>query len=148
MRTKTINIYTIEEHPNQKACFEWIRANWHDLADYSTDDMTASLKGLAAHVNGRLDYSLSPVPDRGEFVRITDYNREALADLYTRKDDCPLTGHCYDVAMIEGLYNGNLESVALETLHAEGEYIYSDEGLLDMCEANGYEFLENGEFYY
>jgi len=32
-------------------------------------------------------------------------------------------------------------------LHDEGEYIYSDEGIEDLCEANGYFFTEDGAFH-
>ena len=35
----------------------------------------------------------------------------------------------------------------LKAIHDEGEYIYSDEGLLDLCQANEYEFNIGGSFY-
>jgi hypothetical protein len=146
MRQKTINIYTITDHPNPAACFDWIRNNWHDLGQHCVDEMIDSLKALSAAVNGKLDYSLSIVPDRGECVTIKDFDQEKLERLYNKRTECPLTGMCYDFDVIEGLYKGELESAVLKTLHAEGEYIYSDEGLRETCEANGYEFIENGKF--
>lgn len=145
MRTETINIYTIDEHPNKEACFEWIRNNWHDLGDFTLELMTDSLNALAYEIGGNLDYSLSIVPDRGEFVKITGDREESLKSLYEKRDSCPLTGCCYDVDVIEGLFNDELESTVLDTLHKEGDYIYSDEGLLNLCQANEYEFTENGE---
>jgi hypothetical protein len=146
MRTETITrtIYTIDEHPSQESCFDWIRNNWHDLGDHYVDDMVQSLKALAAAVGGKLNYSVSIVPDRGEFVTLDDYDAEKLADLFKSKDECPLTGMCYDIDVIEGLYAGELDSAVLKTLHAGGEYIYSDEGLYELCQANDYEFTENG----
>lgn len=32
-------------------------------------------------------------------------------------------------------------------MYEKTEYIYSDSGLDELCETNGYEFKENGEFY-
>lgn len=145
MRTKTINIYKINEHPNPEACFEWIRNNWHDLGQHCVDEMIDSLKALAKEIDGELDYSLSIVPYRGEFVTIKEFNRSKLARLYKRREECPLTGMCYDHDVIEALHNGGLSAV-LNTLHAEGDYIYSDEGLRETCEANDYEFTEDGKF--
>jgi len=34
----------------------------------------------------------------------------------------------------------------LTTIHNEGEYIYSDEGLFELCQVNEYEFTIDGEF--
>lgn len=147
MRQETVNIYTISDHPEPEKCLEWIRDNWHDIGQHYVEEMACSLIALKNEINGNLDYALSIVPDRGEYVRLTSYDENALKSLYAKKDDCPLTGVCYDIYVIEGLYNGDLENVVLSILHAEGEHIYSDEGLREMCEANEYEFLANGEFH-
>ena len=145
MRQVTFKIYTIDEHPNPEACYNWIRNNWYDLGQHIIDDMIASLKALADYTGGKLDYSIGIFPDRGEFVKLTDYNKNALTDLMDKIDNCPLTGVCYDFNVIEGLACDELEHQVLKALHAEGEYIYSDEGLQQLCEANGYEFKENGQ---
>lgn len=145
MREVTFKIYSINEHPNPEACYDYARNNWHDLGQHYIDEMIDSLKELAAVIHGELDYSISIVPDRGEFVIIKDYDSVELDKLMKVKDECPLTGHCYDIDVIEGLFNGELEHTVLKTLHDEGDYIYSDEGLKDMFEANEYEFYENGK---
>lgn len=145
MRQETINICTIEDHPNKDLCFDWIRENWHDLAQHSIDELIDSLKALASHVNGDLDYAISAFGDRGEFIKITDYQRGALEDLFAKRDECPLTGVCYDHDVIEALYNDELESKILSLIHEEAEYIYSDEGLSELCAANEYEFYECGK---
>ncbi len=124
---------------------DYVRNNWHDLAQHYVEDMIESLKALAKETGGTLDYSLSVVPDRGEFVRLSGYSADRLAALLKKKDECPLTGMCYDIDVIEALANGELESAVLKTLHAEGEYTYSDEGLSEMFEANEYEFTKEGE---
>ena len=141
MRIIETKIYTINEHPNKDLCFEWIRNNWHDLNSHSVEEVVDSLKALQNEIGGELDYSISSVPDRGEFIRFTDYDHEALCRLSA--DDCPLTGVCWDIDVIKGLREGNIARV-LDTLHQDTEYLYSDEGLLDMCEANDYEFTEEG----
>lgn len=147
MRQETINIYTIEDHPDKDACLEWIRNNCHDLGEYSLQEMIDSLKALAEAVNGKLDYCLSIVPDRSEHVSITDYDSTLLRELHAIKYECPLTGVCYDYDVIDGLANDALDIQVLNVLHSEGEYLYSDEGLTEMCLANEYEFNEDGSIH-
>lgn len=142
MRTETINIYKIDEHPDKDKCFEWIRDNWHDLNSHSVDEVVESLKALKEKIGGTLDWSISQVPDRGEYIRFKDYDHDALCRLSA--DDLPLTGVCWDHEVITGLREDDPEKV-LRTLHADTEHQYSDEGLLEMCEANEYEFYESGK---
>lgn len=142
MKTRIINIYTIEEHPDKDKVFNWIRDNWHDLNNHSVDEFIQSLKALQKVIGGKLDYSISAVPDRGEIISLKGYDKKALKQLDESK--YPLTGVCWDYDIIEAMKNGYIES-ALHSLHNSTEYVYSDEGLYDLCEANEYEFLENGE---
>ena len=142
MRTITKTVYTIEEHPNKAKVFDWIRDNWHDLNNCSVDEFIDSLKALQKKIGGKLDYAISAVPDRGEFISLKGYDKKALKEL--DKTECPLTGVCWDYDIIEALQHGNIET-ALRSLHKDTEYIYSDEGLHELCEANEYEFYENGE---
>ncbi len=142
MRVIKTKVYKIDEHPNQDVCFETIRDNWHDLSQHSVDEVVESIKALSAKIGGTFDYSISAVPDRGEFIRFKDYSHEDLCRLSA--GDCPLTGVCWDVDLIEGLREGNPEKV-LKSLHADTEYQYSDEGLLELCQANDYEFTKEGK---
>ena len=141
MRIIETKVYTIEEHPNKEKCFEWIRNNWHDLNQHSVDEIINSIKSLSNKIGGTFDYSISQVPDRGEHITFKDYDHEALCRLSA--DDCPLTGVCWDIDLIVGLREGNSNKV-LDSLHSDTEYQYSDEGLLELCEANQYEFDEDG----
>ena len=143
--TKEIKGYSIDQHPNKEAVFSYIRENWHDLGEHYIDDLVVSLKALADEIGGKLDYSVSLFPDRGEFIRLTDFNRAALNKL--KAIDYPLTGCFYDYVVIEGLKADELEYRALKALHDEGEWLYSDEGLTDMCEANQWLFTEEGEIF-
>lgn len=149
MRTETVKIYTFDElsEEGKQNAFEYARANWHDLGQHEVDEIVYSLKALAEKVYGNLDYAISIVPDRGEFIKITGFCQGSLEELYKVKDDCPLTGICYDIDVIEGLMAGELEHVVLKVLHAQGEYLYSDEGLSDFIRANDYEFTVEGKIY-
>ncbi len=144
MRTIETKIYTIEDHPNVDLCYDWIRENWHDLNQHSVEEVIESLKALHAIIGGELDYSISQVADRGEEITFTNYDRDALCRLSV--DDLPLTGVCWDHDVITGLREDNAERV-LQSLHDDTEYIYSDEGLKELCEANGYEFTETGSIF-
>ena len=141
----TETVYTIDDHPNPDAVYDWVRNNWHDLGEHNLHEMVGSLKALADHVGGILDYSIGVFPDRDEFVRITGGNRSCLKGI--KSEECPFTGVCYDYEVIEGYRGENLEVKVLEVLREEGEYIYSNEGIHEMVLCNDYYFKSNGEFY-
>ena len=141
MRIIQTKVYTINEHPNKEKCFEWIRNNWHDLNQHSVDEVVQSIEALSEKIGGTYDYSISQVLDRGEHITFKDYSHNDLCRLSS--EDLPLTGVCWDADLITGLREGNPNKV-LEALHKETEYQYSDEGLLELCEANSYEFDEEG----
>ena len=144
MRTIETKVYTIEEHPNQELCLDWIRNNWHDLNQHSVDELVQSIKALSKEIGGTYDYSICQAPDRGEHITFKDYNQEDLCRLSA--DDCPLTGGCWDVDLIVGLREGNPSKV-LDAIHTDIEYQYSTEALIEMCEANEYEFNEDGSVF-
>ena len=144
MKTISFNVYEIEEHPNKTKCFEWIRNNWHDLNQHTVDEVIKSLTKLQEVIGGDLNYSISQVPDRGEFISFKNYDREKLCRL--NSDDCPLTGVCWDIDVIQNLRVNNINNV-LNIIHKDTEYVYSDEGLEELCIANEYEFDENGKFH-
>lgn len=139
MKQIITNIYQIDEHPNKQAVYDWIRENWHDLAQHYIDDLVQSLETLSNEIGGKFDYAISSTPDRGEFIRITDYDKIALNKLYKKRKDCPLTGMCYDYDVIEHMKNDSL-NLLLDMIHKETEYIYSEIGLFELCEANEYYF--------
>jgi len=142
MRVLKTKVYTIEEHPNDELCFDWIRDNWHDLNQPSVDEFIESLKALQKQIGGKLDYSIGQLSCRGEYIRLHGYDRDILMDL---PDDSELTGISWDYDIIRSLKNyGNFE-YALDALHLDSEYVYSDEGLTELCLSNGYEFNEEGE---
>lgn len=142
MRLIVTQVFQIEEHPNREKCYEWIRSNWHDLNQHSVYELEDSITALSEVIGGTYDYSISQVPCRGEYITFKDYD-QAILDSLDAESDC-LTGERWDCNLIEGLREGSPRDV-LDNLHDETEYIYSDEGLFELCRANKYEFNENGE---
>jgi len=142
MRTIETTVYTIHEHPSPEKCFEWIRSNWRDLNDLSATEVVGSIRALSDVIGGSVEYDISAVASQGQFIRFRDYSREELMALDA--DSCPLTGVCWDRFVIRGLIDGDPECV-LGYLHQDTEYVYSDEGLRDLCQANGYEFTGEGK---
>jgi hypothetical protein len=144
MRVIETKVYTIDEHPNKEKCFDWIRNNWHDLNQHSVDKVIDSLTALQKEIGGDLDYSISSVSDRGEFIALKDYDKQALISCSKVADEYPLTGVFWDYDVIKGMRYGEPTQV-LDTLHQDTEFCYSDEGLYELCEANEYEFSDSGE---
>ena len=142
MRTETINIYKIDEHPDREKCFGWIRNNEHFIGDFEIEDLVCTLNKLSEVIGGTVDWSISHYPDRGEHITFKDYDEELLAELDA--DKCPLTGCFWDIEVIEALRDDDMGRV-LDTLHEAIEYLYSEAWLTDMCEVNNYEFYEGGK---
>lgn len=154
-----ITTYTIDQHPEPTKVFDWIRDNWHDLGEFDTAEFLESLQALAKRLNMRCDYSFGINPDRGQFLHlIGQVTQEQLDSLEL---GCALTGVCYDDDVVEAVKNVDSDDYrtldgldiiiditqALAGLHAQGEYLYSDEGLWELCEANQHEFLASGKRY-
>ena len=45
---------------------------------------------------------------------------------------------------LTALQKGNIFN-SINSLHKDSEYVYSDQGLEELCEANEYEFTEEGK---
>lgn len=162
MRTITTNIYTINEHPNPDLCFDWMRDNCPELNDHGVYEMRESIAALSECIGGVHDYRFGVSPSRGQFVSFTGYDVDILKELDA--DDCSLTGHTYDYSVIkamqEGHFHGDVEGVrdhqgqdlirctlyndVFTDLHADTEYIYSDEGLTEWADMAELEFTEDG----
>ena len=139
MRTETINIYKICEHPSKDKCFEWIRYNEHHIGEWEMDELACSIKKLSEVIGGTVDWSWG---DRGEHITFNDYDEELLDGLVA--NDCPLTGCFWDMEVINALKAKDMGKV-LDTLHDCIEHLYSDEALEEMCDGNDYEFYESGK---
>ncbi len=116
--------WTIDEHPNPSACFDWMREHWNPGEDRS-DEYMDSLKGFCRHFDVHLaDYSISATGHRGEFVKAEIINApptiagirlwkyiENNFSTYrckhtgkterTLAGDCPFTGMVYDESLLD-----------------------------------------------
>ena len=169
----TITTYNINEHPDKEAAYQYIRDNWHDLGQHYLDESIESLKAFSDYFNADLDYAISVVPDRGEFItcNIADENisklsgnrlRTYLVNNFSKISTCcPFTGCCYDETLLDQLRAfikapdgrdfqellSDATSDLLKDLHSEGEYIYSDEGIHELLESNEYDLLIDGSIH-
>lgn len=165
--------YTIDDHPDPDSVYQWIRDNWHDLGEHYVYDAIESIKGFTDHFGINQDYCVGIVPDRGERISfiIDDIGLSEMSGIrlwkYINNSDsfktllngeCPFTGVCYDEDLLD-VFRSFLKkpdnrsfqdlmdeagSDLLESLHSQGEYLYSDKGIKEMCEANEYEFTQDG----
>lgn len=154
-------VYQINEHPNKEAVFDWIRHKWHDLGGFALEEAVESLEAFANDIGATVDWSLSIFPDRSERISFGFYEEPSLGDVMESLDlsgNCPFTGVFYDEVILDAFREAATDASAtlddvlrdveyrmLKVLHSEGDYIYSDEGLLEMCQANEYEFYESGK---
>ena len=157
----SFEVYTFEEA--DKELRDRIRDDFHyngDFGYFMLEERTATLKVIAKLLDGRLDYSISLSPDRGEYIRIKPIYDEGLnfaafwSEINVDKE-CPLTGCYYDHDIIDLLSGYNLTEKAiqaalnsyLDSIHEEYEAMLTDDYLLELCESNGYEFTIDGKIY-
>lgn len=160
--TETINLYTyqglISEIKKLTKIKENIKEelrNDNSYGDWILEERIKTLKKFAETLNGKLDYSVSLVPDRGEYIKIVPINDElnfkALDKIVASGKSCPFTGVCYDDDLIEGYKETKSITETLnrylESIHNEYESIFEDSYLSEHCEGNDYEFTANGKLY-
>lgn len=135
------------------------------------DEAVASLKALAEHFDGKVarwsfdffatshSYAEFDMPELEEseiaerLNALGDYDPETLKGL----GDCKLTGWCYDEDAIDGFrkayHEGERDLGALmqaafkswiKSCQADCEDFYENDQFSEHCEANEYEFMEDG----
>ena len=115
--------------------------------DWIIDDAIASFNALKDKINAEIfDYSISLTSDRGEHITICEYCTDSLKDLIKDKDNMPLTGMCYDFDLLDAMEKQNLYGF-IEMLHSDYESILEPEQIKEHCDANEYEFTNNGNIY-
>ena len=160
IETKEIEIFTFSEASEELK--EKIIESFHlhyDLYDHCMEERIDALVTLSKEIGGHLDYSLSCVPDRGEYIHIRPKYEslfwDRLKTLVLDIDDCPLTGVCYDYDLLSPLVGKQLNTETLhdalysyiQAIHAEYEAMLKEDYIADLCEANGYEFTSDGRIY-
>lgn len=141
--TITKNVYTFNEadHRLKQLIIANSFENDPHYGSYMLEEHIDSLKSLANYLRTTLDYSISLVPDRGEFIKFGEFDLNDLKEL--DKDNCPLTGCYADYAVIEALEKNDM-SIVIDAIQKKYQYMLTNEAIAEHCEANGYEFLENG----
>ena len=166
VKEKTIKVYEFEDL-NDKAkekVLDSFRNSDYPEYMYSLEEIILSLKAISKKFNFNLDYSLGY--DRGTYVSVkNDFKgttREFFKGYYTKneakehtKGICPFTGMCYDCTFFDVMveeweqdFQDFLKEVGnryLKLSFDEIEYHSSDSAIIEMVEANEYEFDENGK---
>jgi hypothetical protein len=168
IQTAILKFEELSDEAKQKAKYDYAA----DCGYSWGDEAFESLKALAAHFDGKLkdwsiDYfggpshcsfdmpEMSPKDIRAKLKELGTYNKQTGRG----NGDCKLTGVCFDEDCIDGfrlafragerdlteLMDAAFDSW-LKTVQADCEYQYSDEAFQEHCEANGYEFEEDGTF--
>jgi hypothetical protein len=143
MRQETINIYKIDElsEKSRRIALDKLREynlnyNWWDYIYDDAKNINLEIKGF--DINAYIDM---------EFI----YTAEETADAIIKNhgDMCDTYQHA------KNFLNGNyyrddneflidLKIDYLNMLAKEYDYLQSDEAILELCDANSYEFYENG----
>lgn len=158
--TKTIDLVTFNEASEELK--DKIRENFatiYDIYDHCMNERIDTLKKVAKILNGSLEYSISCVPNRGEYIKIIPKNESLDFDSFwqviNQDKDCPLTGVCYDHDILDQfteytLNESKLQEVLndyIDSIHNEYESMLEDDYLQELCKANEYEFTIDGEIY-
>lgn len=139
----TYKVYTIDSHPNKNLVFNWVRENW-EIYDSYIQEFAQSLRALDEKLKGALNWSVGPVAC-DSFIKVQkDFDIEVFEALYNERENCPLTGVCYDVEILEGLKSRDF-SKALEGLETDCNHSLTEEYLSEHLLANEYYFKESGE---
>lgn len=172
MRTKTVNIYKfseLSEKAKQRVKDEFAANDGYVLSD----EAMASINALAEAFGGKMcDYQIdwfggsyssakfkmpcdwSKADIRKKLMELGTYNKRTLKG----HGECKLTGYCMDENAIDGFRIAfvrkkvtDLEELMdaafdswLKAAQADCEDYYSDEQFSEMCNANEYEFYEDG----
>ena len=165
--------YTIADHPNPEAVYDWIRSNWHDLYGWQGENVD-SFKGFCSEFNlSDLDYSISTCSYSYATGKIQDEDIATLSGVRLFKylqnnhdldkllsGNCPFTGYCLDENLLDSIRafmktpdTRDFQELINDCLNdwvkayiADWEYTYTDEALKETCECNEYYFSSNGEF--
>jgi hypothetical protein len=140
---KTYLKYNELNEQQKEKLFDKINFEW-DLYDHAMQERVATLEALAKEIDARLDYSLSCVPDRGEFIKFYHDHDSIVAQIdHLNADDCPLTGVCYDADILHDVKNYGINEAIenyIKSIHDEYSCMLTDEYIAELCDANDYEF--------
>jgi hypothetical protein len=157
MKIKNVKVYSFDELSDSSK--GQVLAYFRERVEYPWfPDALDSIKAFVEHFKGRiLDYSIGgevyrsyvkTTIDQSYFrgVKLKDIDHTQMPTGYAL--DCTLWGTMKEEFSKTGdafyAYQQAIES-ALADIASDVEYQYSDEALIEMIEANDYEFTEGGE---
>ncbi len=175
MKTIQIKLYSFNELSKdaQKKAIENIR---EDITEYHHDrEALNSLEKFASHFNSQLknwgiDF-FNYNPSFATFSEVEEIEENELKELIMQMGefnpdtlkglgDCKFTGVCFDEDAADGarkaFFNGERDineilqagfDSWLKSVHADTDFLTSDEGIKEEIEANEYDFTEDGEQY-
>lgn len=160
MKTRTINIYSFDELSEKSK--ETAKYCIHSSGYFWEDDALKSLAAFANHFGAKLtNYEIdwnnscrSSASFSGGYESEEQISSAIEGGGY---GECKLTGYCFDDSALYGLREawnkgereiGELLQAGYEEwikdCQSDFEYQQSDEATSEHCEANGYEFTEDG----
>ena len=116
--------------------------------DLSKEFKRKAKDNLIDVLNDVLDYHISEIK-KSKDEYLNQYRKGNLNNL--DKDDCPLTGACYDYDFLQIDHNksdsveNEVNKIFMNLKKSEKKDVFSDEYVTDFCECNEIYFLENGE---
>lgn len=115
--------------------------------DLSKDAKKVAKENIQDFLYDVLSFHVKEIKEsKDEYLKA--YNSGKLFHL--NKDDCPLTGVCYDYDFMEIDYinsesvENDANKVFMKLKKDEKRNVFSDECVADLCEGNEIYFLENG----
>lgn len=147
--TETFNVYTFETANDElrEKIIDYFSGV--DLYDFCLEERVETLKALAKEIDAKLDYSLSCVPSRGEFISFY-HDHDSINVDHLKADECPLTGCCYDQDLISDIQNHGIDKAItnyINSIHDEYQSMLAAEYISELCESNDYEFTVDGKIY-
>lgn len=163
--TKTFKICTYDELSDEVK--EKVKEDWKVNWGYSfSSEALDSLNAFVEHFGGRVhDYNIDWFNSTPSYCKF-DMPEMSYGDIFDRfqqldsMQDCPLTGYCADCWLFDGFreawFDGHRDlnklmekafDAWLKVCHEDCEAQYSDEEMSNLCEANDYEFYEDGKIF-
>lgn len=125
-----------------------VTINVVSFEDLNKESKRKAKDSIADVLHDVLDYHITEIK-KSKDEYLNQYRKGSLSVL--DKDNCPLTGVCYDYDFLQIDHNNcdsvenEVNKVFMSLKKSEKKNVFSDEYVTDFCEGNEIYFLENGE---
>ena len=171
IETKVYRFKELDEQAKEKAIENnretFVMDSWWEFVEYDLEMFGLKLKefdlGRRDYVKLEMYYALDKICDKimkisgdtteiyktaeryGKEYKLIQDDMESLNDMDTDKDEHDLTILVHKTQDLEEEFLKELSKEALSMLKNEYEYLTSEECIIEMFEANEYEFTEEGK---